>query len=98
MHARQNKYGEELEGFRKLAARLQQEHARSASTSAELAAAIAAAEALLADTRATAVAVLSGGGGRAKLAAKQLRLQRNQAFEAAKASLLEVAAAPAAAE
>jgi hypothetical protein len=54
----------------------------------QLAAAKQQAEALLAEVHAEAVQALSSGtAADSKLLAKQLRLQRNQAFEAAKALL-----------
>jgi len=70
-----------------------QSSSSSTSNPDQLTAATHQAEALLAEVHAAAVQSLSSGAAADnKLLAKQLRLQRNQAFEAAKALLLKAQA------
>lgn len=76
-----------------LSARVDEGHKQANHRPDQLAAAIQKAEALLAEVHAVAVQALSSpGAADNKLLVKQLRLQRNQAFETAKALLNRAAA------
>jgi hypothetical protein len=74
-------------------ANVNEAHTEASNDPDQLAAAVQKAEALLADVHALAVQALSSpAAADNKLLAKQLRLQRNQAFETAKALINRAAA------